>query len=166
MYHTDLTQEVLKETVHYDKDTGIFTSKTKKRGKLIGTVCGHKERNGYIRIMINYHHYFAHRLVWLYIHGVWPTQLIDHINGCRTDNRLLNLREATCSENRKNSRYLKNKTGFRGVSKQNSASNPYYSMIRVNGKKKLLGYFKTAEDAHQAYVDACHKHHGKFSPYC
>jgi hypothetical protein len=61
--------------------------------------------------------YREHRLAWLYMTGEWPTHEIDHINGDRVDNRFCNLREATASENRWNSRKRVNNTsGYKGVS--------------------------------------------------
>jgi hypothetical protein len=43
--------------------------------------------------------YGAARLAWLYVHGEWPKNQIDHINRLRDDNRLVNLRDVTHTEN-------------------------------------------------------------------
>ena len=43
-----------------------------------------------------------HRAVFAFCHGRWPTQQIDHINGCKTDNRIENLREVNNQENHLN----------------------------------------------------------------
>ena len=43
-----------------------------------------------------------HRAVFAICHGRWPTETIDHINGCKTDNHIENLREASLSDNQLN----------------------------------------------------------------
>jgi hypothetical protein len=87
------------------------------------------------------------------VHGEWPKHYIDHINGERSDNRLCNLREATNSQNQQNKkRAMKNsKSGVLGVfwDKERSA---FRAEIRLNGKGKFLGRFKTAEEASEVYL--------------
>jgi len=59
--------------------------------------------------------YYAHRLIWLFAHGVWPDH-IDHFNGDGWDNRLENLRSCSRSENQRNMKmHKRNKSGFNGV---------------------------------------------------
>lgn len=43
-----------------------------------------------------------HRAIFAVCHGRWPTETIDHINGCKTDNHIENLREASLSDNKLN----------------------------------------------------------------
>lgn len=59
-----------------------------------------------------------------------------------------NVRWATYSEQSQNKRPYVNKNGMEGV---NRTKNTYWSMITLNGKRKYLGSFKTAEEAHNAY---------------
>jgi len=54
------------------------------------------------------------------------------------------------------------KSGFKGVFKA-THGNRYEARIGVNYKNISLGYFKTPEAAHQAYLDAKKKHH-TFAP--
>lgn len=113
-----ITQDELKELLHYDPDTGIFTRiKCDKRKDRIGEVAGGVHRFGYWIIKLNLKEYKAHRLAWLYMTGRWPLNQIDHINRIRTDNRFSNLRECSNSENCKNmSKNKKNTSGYKGVS--------------------------------------------------
>jgi hypothetical protein len=53
---------------------------------------------------------------------------------------------------------------LKGVSfDPNRRTKKFKSIIRINGKLKHLGYFRTEEEAHQAYVDAKTKHEASLS---
>ena len=82
----------------------------------------------------------------------WPNFDIDHINGDRKDNRIVNLRDATAKINAQNIRKapVNSSTGYLGVTKKGSK---YRAQISLNGSKKHLGYFDTAEEAHERYVE-------------
>lgn len=157
----ELTQEKLKELLHYDENTGVFTwkkiSSTKSRIK-IGNVAGSLKIDGYITIQINRKVYPAHRLAWFYIHGVWPKNDIDHINHNRSDNRIENLRQATRSENLQNliKANIRSKLGIIGVS---FSDGKYNAKIKLNGKVFWLGSFNTADEASLAYITAKKKLH-------
>jgi hypothetical protein len=107
---------------------------------------------GYRRIRVLGKLYWAHRLAWLYVHGDWPPDKIDHINGDRKDNRLMNLRAASDSENMQNvGMRSDNTTGVRGVTRRKSR---WIAQITAGGKTHYLGVHETAEEAHRAYVEA------------
>lgn len=106
----------LRALLTYDKDTGVFRRNTSSGGQEIGSIAGTISKYGYIRIRIKNKAYFAHRLAWLYEYGVWPENEIDHINGEKSDNRLINLREASRSGNNHNKNIKNSASGVKGVS--------------------------------------------------
>jgi len=148
----DLTQEQLIRALHYDLQTGIFKRKLRKNTSKIGTI-PKNPRHAYLNIGIYYHVYRAHRLAWLYVHGSWPNGQIDHINGDKLDNRIDNLRVATASQNKQNMRKARadSRSGLIGAS-WHSKSGKWRAAIQINGKKKHLGYFETAKEAHDIFM--------------
>ena len=88
---------------------------------------------------------------------------IDHINGNKLDNRKSNLRICTASENARNRGKQRNNTsGYKGVC-YDKARQKWKAEIKANGVRRMLGRFNTAEDAHQAYVNAAKELHGDFA---
>ena len=82
---------------------------------------------------------------------------IDHINGVRCDNRLENLRIVTSRENSQN-KVCHRQGKLVGTSLRNKGRNlkkPWQSAIKINGKRKSLGYFATELEAHQTYMAKC-----------
>lgn len=154
-----LTVERLRQALNYDPQTGVFTwaDRTAKCIR-IGGVAGSPTSNGYWRIFVDGSEYMAHRLAWFYVHGTWPT-VIDHIDGARQNNRIANLRDVTSSVNSQNLKKAtkRNATGLLGAFRR--TKNSYRAVINIDGKNTLLGSFRTAEDAHAAYLDAKRRHH-------
>ena len=144
----ELTAEYLRSILHYDQETGIFTRKVSTSSNVkAGDVAGCRGGRGYLRIQLQGRKYQAHRLAWLYIHGEWPNDQIDHINRDRSDNRIDNLREVTNKQNHQNkSKYSNNTSGHPGVywHKQNSK---WQAKIEHNQKQIHLGYFTNIEEA-------------------
>lgn len=161
---SDLTAETLRELLDYDPKTGMLAWRVARSGTNgIGSIAGCVNENGYRRICIHGRRFLAHRLAWLYVHGVWPANEIDHINGVRRDNRLANLREATRSENKRNEgANTRNTSGFKGVC-WNKRERKWTAEIVVNGKRSFLGLFSTPKAAHVAYCAAAKRLHGKFA---
>ncbi len=150
-----ITQEMIKELLIYNPDTGIFLWKIASVGriKMLG-VAGSKHNQGYIVITIKGKAYLAHRLAWLYVYGEIPREQLDHINNIRSDNRIANLRVATHIQNQGNQikPHHENKTGFLGVS-FDKRRNKYVAYISINGRNKKLGRFDTPEEAHKKYIE-------------
>ena len=162
-----ITQQELKELLHYNPKTGIFRWKKKVSTKInIWQIAGNLDRHGYLKIQIDKKEYRAHRLAWLYETGRFPKEQIDHKNHKRTDNRIVNLREATHQENGKNlSMYSSNMSGATGVC-WDKRRKKWRSFIRDNGKQIHIGYFKNKKDAIKARKKAeifygYHENHGK-----
>lgn len=156
-----LTQARLKELLRYDSETGQFTWLVSRKRVKAGDVAGTTYTNGYIIIRIDGKAHSAHRLAWFYTTGEWPEDQIDHRDLNKANNRWDNLRPATNLQNIAN-RSSWSKSGFKGVYKP-IGRNDYRTEIRINGKRKLLGYFKTPEEAHAVYVKAANDVHGKFA---
>lgn len=150
-----LTVDRLKEMLDYDPSNGVFTWIKAARGLVRrGDCAGSLGENGYVRITLDNKRYRAHRLAWFYVHGMWPSQEIDHINRIKHDNRIANLREATRAENNQNRPIPRsNKSGYRGVSKR-KGSELWVAMIDANKRRFFLGEFKSPELAHAAYQAA------------
>lgn len=148
-----LTQEELHQLLDYDPETGLFRRKVDSRRAKAGQLAGYNSR-GYLIIYVQGRNYRAHRLAWLYVHGVWPTQQVDHINGVKTDNRICNLREATNAENNQG-RHIRsdNTSGYVGVT-QDRKTKKFRAQIKVNGRYYSLGKFVTAEEASRSYLQA------------
>lgn len=162
--HEALTAERLREVLHYDADTGHFTWLVDASGNAPkGSRAGKPGRRLYGRIRIATILYGAHRLAWLWVHGVWPTGVIDHIDGDPSNNRIANLRDVTHQENIFNQRLRSNSaSGLKGVSRDKDGIR-WRAYIVKDGRQNWLGSFDTAEEAHAAYCRAAEKLHGEFA---
>jgi len=89
---------------------------------------------------------FAHRVIFAMANGWWPSGQIDHINGIRHDNRAINLRDVSRSENMKNAASRKNTSGVMGVY-WDSGRSKWAAHIAAPGVKRSLGRFDNIEDA-------------------
>lgn len=157
----NLDLERLMEVLAYDQDAGVFRWKVARGKRLAGDVAGTESTKGYWQIKVFQKVIEAHRLAWFFVHGVWPSHEVDHINCNKKDNRICNLRPANRSQNCANShRRPWNQTGFKGVTRQGKK---FSAQITLNTKVYHLGVFETAEDAHAAYVSAATAAHGDFA---
>ena len=147
----------LREALSYDQETGQFRWLI---GKHKGEAAGTLHKSGYRYIQLDGRLHRAHRLAWAYVHGEFPKDHIDHINGSRDDNRIANLREATNAQNRQNMRHRRrDKSVGRLGAFWISSRGKWEARITVEGRCKFLGYFETEAQAHAAYVEAKAKEH-------
>ena len=165
--HSGLTAERLREVLSYDPETGVLRWRMARRGVGVGMVAGNKKPDGYIRIGVDYRMYKAHRLAWLHFYGRWPVSEIDHINGVRDDNRMANLRDVSRQVNGQNQRKARHmavpspfNTGLLGT---HFDLKRQLFVAQINdpgtGKKKHLGAYTTAAEAHAAYLKEKRKIH-------
>ena len=155
-----LTQERLKELLHYDEETGVFTRAKAVCGtrEPVGKVAGTLNKRGYFQICIDYKIYTNHRLAWLYKNGSFPDKglHIDHIDRNKLNNSYSNLRVVTHAQNFQNrsnakSDNLTSKTlGVCWYKRDNT----WQAEIAVDKKRIFLGRFKTLEEAENAYIEA------------
>ncbi len=164
MPRTNPTRAELSAALRYDPKTGIFRWRVDRGQRArAGGIAGCLDGNGYWMIGIAGKKYHAHRIAWVLMHGHWPTDHVDHINTIRSDNRLINLREATHGENMRNSGVHKDNTsGFKGVSFRQDTGR-WQAYICTNSKQKHLGFFDTPEEAYGAYCAAAKNYHGRFA---
>ena len=164
-----LTAERLREVLDCFPDTGVFVWKIQPNGRIKpGSIAGNvipptkRCNTSYVRIGVDNVSYRAHRLAFLYMTGSFPTFHLDHKDTDGTNNRWSNIREATPSQNRMNTKNPStNKTGLKGVTLYADGIR-FVAAIKVSGKRYHLGIFKTPEDAHDAYCAASRRLHGDF----
>ena len=141
------TQQQIKQLLHYDPLTGVFTWVVSKgcRAK-IGDIAGcHQTR--YVTIGLDKKNHMAHILAWLYMTGEYPINEIDHIDGDGFNNTWVNLRAATRKQNMENtSLFSTNTSGHRGVIwyKRNSK---WGATVFHNGHRHFAGLYLTSDEA-------------------
>lgn len=157
--NTKLSVDEMAQLVAYNGDRGEFLSLNTYRTSNYGEPIGRKDKDGYLSLHVRGRSYRAHHVAWALTYGEWP-EMIDHINGDRADNRIANLRKATCMQNSHNQRkaHRDSAHGLLGVD-LNKSKGRFRARIQVAGKRVTLGGFGSAEEAHLAYVAAKRKLH-------
>lgn len=157
-----ITAARLRELLAYHPENGLFTWRFDRYKCVAGEYAGTIDKAGYIVIVLDGRSYKAHRLVWLYVTGEWPTGLLDHHNRVPWDNVFDNLRDADHAINRQNQGrpQRRNKIGLLGVCAGGKGIN-FRATIKKPGQTKQthLGTFKTPEIAHAVYLEAKRKFH-------
>jgi len=111
--------EQLHELFEY-RDGSIYWKVMRSGMGKVGSRAGCVNGRGYLVVGINFKKYLVHRIVWA-MHGNEPVQVLDHISGDTTDNRIENLRAVTHGANMCNAKRSKrNTSGIKGVSFQAS----------------------------------------------
>lgn len=159
-----LTAEFVREILDYNPDTGVFTWKVARSRTRVGSVAGYFQASrGYWLIKIYGRLYPAHRLAWLYVHGTWPADQLDHRNRQRADNRIENLREATQTQNNANQGLASHNTsGAKGIYFRKT-SGRWFAEIRCGGTYRWLGSFATPEEAQKSYAAAASEVFGEYA---
>lgn len=152
--------------LRYEPETGhLFWEKGGRGRKNLNIPTGTlRKKNGYMQTGFMGKMFLNHRLAWLLHNGVWPKAQIDHVNGDRKDNRIVNLREATSSDNNHN-----RTTGGRGTSgipgvRFSSWHKKWWARIHSDSRFIHLGFFKDKEEAVSARREAELHYWGRFAP--
>ena len=155
----------ISQLVKYDKETGQFHwVVTSRRGMKspYGKIAGSRgASHGYLSITLHGRKYLAHRLAWLLTYRELPNY-IDHANRDKLDNRIQNLRKCTMSQNIANSKKSRaNTSGFKGVS-WSSEMRKWEAALNHSSRRKVLGYFDTAQEAANVRDEKARELFGEF----
>jgi hypothetical protein len=159
-----LSPEKIKEYLGYDPETGeFFWLKATNKRMVLGQPAGNLHSTGYVRIGLFGYKFFAHHIAWIITYGCWPTDVIDHINRDRADNRIVNLRLATRSENAFNAKVpVNNSTGVKGIGKV-PGYDKYRVRLRKNNKFYCAGQYASIEEAAMVRQELEKRHFPNFA---
>lgn len=179
MKREDITPELLRKLLKYEPETGrlywlvreedicpIYKYRNIFNKRYAGKEAFSKTSDGYIQGTAFGFRFFAHRVAWAMHYGEWPKCQIDHINGNQSDNRIVNLRDVSYSENCKNRRLIStNKTGAMGVY-WDDRHQKWGARLMSNYTTIKLGLFNEKKDAISARKKAeikygFHPNHGR-----
>lgn len=155
-----ITPEILRQMLDYDPATGELVWRPRSPAsfntdrrlskdalcrrwntRYAGKVAGCGRVGGYRSITVFDIHLTAHRVCWAIHHGRFPSDCIDHINGDRADNRIVNLRDVSVAQNARNmKRDTRNRSGVTGVM-WDSERQLWRSYILSNKRHIALGRY-------------------------
>jgi len=158
----NITHDRLVQVLHYNLESGVFTWKINRPRARAGSVAGHVNKRGYLKITVDGQEYAASRLAVLYVTKKWPRNEVDHRNEDKLDNSYRNLRDVTHAQNEHNQSkpQSNNKLNIQGVC---ASQGRYMAQIKVGGVVKYLGRFDTPEEASQKYQRSKLIYHGTVS---
>ena len=135
---------------YYKPLTGELVRISKTGAKLQSF--GRRSTKGYVYGTFKGNSYYAHRLVWTWLHGEDPGAFeVDHIDRNRSNNTAWNLRKIPAYKQSLNTKcYKNNALGVRGV-KAIAGASTYQARIRINGKAINLGCYPTVKEASKVY---------------
>jgi hypothetical protein len=160
-FKEQLTVERARKLFSYDPETGVLTWQVRtsnriKIGDPAGCIAIHgKEKKRRVLVLrVDGELYLASRIIWLIVTGEWPERLVDHKDRDPINNRWVNLRLATHTQNSGNL-LRANRHGLKGISSETIGNyTRYKAEITKHGKRTHLGWFPTPEEAHAAYIGA------------
>lgn len=133
--------------------------------KFAGKVAGSENGTGHLRLSVFGHRIVCHRVAWAMHYGEWPPsdREIDHVNLNGADNRIINLRIATRSQNGHNKTPpSSNVSGAKGVS-WHKQGGKWQVKIGHLGKQYYLGLFDDFDVAVKVRREASERLVGDFS---
>ena len=145
-----------------DVEAGVITRALTTGGGRwkAGAVAGDIGCNGYWRVHFNGKRHYAHRIIWLFATGKWPTNSIDHIDGNPLNNSISNLRDVPHAINMQNRRHA-TKGSNSGMLGAYPRGGKWQAKIKLAGERQYLGTFSTPELANAAYLHAKQKLEGR-----
>lgn len=156
------------DAVWYLDVNGIIRAKENGIKKVKDAPCGSKDSKGYLQLNLKGKTYRYHRIAWMLfnkqdipVDSKGKPLSVDHKDSDKENNRGVNLRACTHSENMQNSRKFKGSSKYKGVYFDRS-NNKWKAQIFVNSKVKHLGHFTDEKEAHLAWVKAAKELHGNF----
>jgi len=159
------SQEELHKFFEY-KEGNLYWKTKAARCIKIGDEVGYLGIDGYVVLTLNKLKYKMHRIIWVYhYHTISSNLQIDHIDGNKANNSIENLRLATSSQNKANSKraYANSKSNILGVF-WCKKRNKWRARITKNNKKIHLGYFLNQDDAIAARKAGELQYFGEFAP--
>lgn len=163
--NSGLTQEYLLMILRYDAETGVLywvKPNPLWRAGRPGMVAGYLHKStGYWVLKIGGVDYRAHRIIWVMWHGEWPEHEVDHDDGDKINNKILNLRPATHLQNTASKKRRVERLYPKGVDLLPGGR--YRAKICVNYKQLSIGVFDTPEEAGAAYLAGAKKYFGNFA---
>lgn len=134
--------------------------------RFAGKIAGRPADGEYISVAVDGVHYKAHRIVFAMANGRWPTLVIDHINGDRSDNRPENLRETTQKINSRNQKRRVRSSPLGHGIYVDPRTSLYVVAITDAGIKRHIGQYKDLREARIARAAAeralgYHSNHGR-----
>jgi hypothetical protein len=117
--------------------------------------------SGYCQVWLNGGMVMYHVIIWILSTGedIPKSMEIDHINGDRIDNRIENLRVVTQRENQQNQKIHRagrlTGTYYHKIYYNDKIYHYWLSQIKIDSKQIHVGYYKTEQEAHEAYKIAC-----------
>lgn len=155
--------EYLRSLFTYEPDTGMVRWKVKRGNKHPGDIAGSERPSGYIQIGIDDKLYRAHLIAWKIVTGEEPPHFLDHENTIKKDNRWVNLRSATKSQNQANiGLTARNSTGAKCVFWY-KAYQKWAVQCWKDGKAHFGGYHEKFEDAKICAESLLRELHGEYA---
>ena len=153
------SQERLHQLIDYNPETGqVIWRKDNLSNRYRGRPAGYTHpKLKRPRIKIDQVEYHMARVLWMHYYGEDPGELgVDHKDRNARNNKISNLRLATPKQNTAN----QESKGWYFTS-----DGRYQANIHIDGKRQILGYFQTREEAEERFQLQHAKIHGEFSPY-
>lgn len=143
-----MTIEVLREMFVYNPETGELFRRVNSRARPNMLVpSGSLSGTGYLTAWVKTANVTVHRIAWALTHGAWPMEIVDHINGVKTDNRIANLRLVTPAQSLHNVSQTNDSTsGHRGVVWDPKAQK-WCAQAEHEGRRFYFGRYARLEDA-------------------